>query len=247
MSLPSPAASQTGHCSEEKPYDRVVRTWKRIKRSKEGEDDQRSTPSLKRPCVADECLDFLRKKRVVSQDDQVWLEDEGCYDIVHSAWRNNYGTSPMENIVGKIHKFRLVSSGGVRSHLGTSHNITRQLKEKKTLLKHAETVAVQRGNMELVQQLKHEIQGLLLVEGKLWQQRSKSHWIKSGYKNTSFFHNRASHRFRHNTIHGLRNSRGEMCNGDDKVADLMVEHYIGLFTSLQPSEIDSVSQHVSRC
>ena len=37
------------------------------------------------------------------------------------------------------------------------------------MLKQAESVAVQGGNVEVVQQLKHEIQELLLVEEKLWQ------------------------------------------------------------------------------
>ena len=42
------------------------------------------------------------------------------------------------------------------------------------MLKQVETVAVQGGNVEIVHQLKYEIQRLLLVEEKLWQQRSKS-------------------------------------------------------------------------
>ena len=114
------------------------------------------------------------------------------------------------------------------------------------MLKQAESVAVQGGNVETGHQLKHEIQRLLLVEEKLWQQRSKSHWIKSGDKNTSFFHNRASQRYRRNTIHGLLNARGEMCCGDKKVAELMVEYYTDLFTSSQPSEIDMVLHHIPR-
>ena len=39
---------------------------------------------------------------------------------------------------------------------------------------------------------------------------------------------------------------GEMCNGDDKVANLLVEYYTDLFTSSQPIEIDAVLQHVSK-
>jgi len=107
-------------------------------------------------------------------------------------------------------------------------------------------VAVQGGNVEIVHQLKHEIQRLLLVEEKLWQLRSKSHWIKLGDKNTSFFHNRASQRYRRNTIHGLLNAKGEMCCGEEKVAELMVEYYTDLFTSSQPSEIDMVLHHIPR-
>ena len=114
------------------------------------------------------------------------------------------------------------------------------------MLKQVETVAVQGGNVEIVHQLKYEIQRLLLVEEKLWQQRSNHNWIKSKDQNTSFFHNRASQRYRQNTIHGLLNASGEMCCADKKVAKLMVEYYTDLFTSSQPSEVDMVLQHVSR-
>ena len=35
---------------------------------------------------------------------QVWLEDEGCHEIVHSAWRSDYGASLMDKVAGKIRK-----------------------------------------------------------------------------------------------------------------------------------------------
>ena len=77
-------------------------------------------------------------------------------------------------------------------------------------------------------------------------QRSQSHWIKSKDKNTSYFHSRTSHRFHRNNIHGLRNANGEMCIGDDNVVDLLVDYYIGLFTTANPCSIESVLQHVPR-
>ena len=48
------------------------------------------------------------------------------------------------------------------------------------------------GSVELFLQLKGEVAELLRVEEKMWQQRSHVHWMVSGDKNTSYFHNRAS-------------------------------------------------------
>ena len=118
--------------------------------------------------------------------------------------------------------------------------------EKNRQLKQAEIVAAQEDNFAHVQQLKHEINGLLMVEEKLWHQRSQSHWIKSDDRNTSYFHSKASHRFRRNSIHGLQNSNGEMCIGDENVAALLVEYYTGLFSTRNPCEIDSILQIVPR-
>ena len=56
--------------------------------------------------------------------------------------------------------------------------------------------------------LKQELAGLLVKEEKLWQQRFKTHWMKSGDKNSRYFHTRASQRYRRNWILGLRNSNG---------------------------------------
>ena len=75
------------------------------------------------------------------------------------------------------------------------NNISRALKEKKYLLKLAEEAAQKGCPFDRVADLKKEILELLGQEEKLWQQRSYVHWLSSGDKNTSFFHNKASQRF----------------------------------------------------
>ena len=66
--------------------------------------------------------------------------------------------------------------------------------------------------MEFFLQLKTEVAELLRVEEKMWQQRSYVHWMISGDKNSSYFHNRASQQFRRNNITELRDSRGRMAS-----------------------------------
>ena len=80
MSLLNPAGSPSDQRSEENLCGRVVRTWKRIICSKEGEIDQRNSPSLKRPLDAEEDLNYQKKKRVVSQD-----EDEADYGMAEAV------------------------------------------------------------------------------------------------------------------------------------------------------------------
>lgn len=69
--------------------------------------------------------------------------------------------------------------------------------------------------------------------------------MKSGDKNSSYFHNRASHRFIRNRILGLRDLRGVMCIGDDNVAELLENYYRQLFTSAIPCNMDEVTRHAS--
>lgn len=65
--------------------------------------------------------------------------------------------------------------------------ITQSLNSKKRLLKLIEETAVVSGRIELVLQLKREINDLLSQEEKLWQQRSKTQWMKRAIKTPVIF------------------------------------------------------------
>ena len=88
------------------------------------------------------------------------------------AWSQNFKTFPMTNVAGKINKCQ---SSLERWSKQNFDNITKQLVEKKKQLKQAERVATPANNFDQIQQLKHEINGLLVAEEKLWHQRSQSH------------------------------------------------------------------------
>lgn len=86
--------------------------------------------------------------------------------------------------------------------------------------------------------LKAELRYLPSIEEKLWQQRSKLHWLKEGEQNTRYFHGKTSQRFRRNTVKRLRNSSGVWCEGDKQVANLFIQYFRQLFTISNLSQID---------
>lgn len=88
-------------------------------------------------------------------------------------------------------------------------------------MKEAKVSAMNGGNVEYLVQLKNELASLIVKEEQMWQQRSKSHWMKLGDKNSKYFHTKPSQRFRRNWILELENSMGVMCMGDDYVARLL--------------------------
>nr|POE84454.1 hypothetical protein CFP56_40774 [Quercus suber] len=71
--------------------------------------------------------------------------------------------------------------------------------------------------------LKTEVNDLLKLEEKLWQQWSHTHWMVSGDKNTAYFHNQASQKFRRNNIPELRTLEGRVVSGDEDISALIVE------------------------
>ena len=72
------------------------------------------------------------------------------------------------------------------------------------------------------------------------------HWMVSGDKNTSYFHNRASQKFRRNTITALRGQNGEMVSGEDEIAALAMGYYKSLFSSSTLDNFEDVVQHTQR-
>ena len=68
----------------------------------------------------------------------------------------------------------------------------------------------------------------------MWQQRSRSLFLKCGDRNTNYFHSKASHRFCRNRISGLRDASNLRCTEDSVIRNIVCDYYQSLFTSSQP-------------
>ena len=84
------------------------------------------------------------------------------------------------------------------------------------------------------------------MEEQMWQQRSRTHWLVSGDSNTKYFHNRASQRFRRNSISELRDPNGVLFSGEENASAMIVDFYSKLFSSSNPCDMESVVQHTKR-
>ena len=94
--------------------------------------------------------------------------------------------------------------------------------------------------MDAINQLKWEINGLLIKEEKMWKQRSRTLWLKEGDQNTKFFHNRASHRYKRNRIEELKNEAGVVCTNEEEIADILIAYYQQLFSTASPTCVQEV-------
>ena len=59
-------------------------------------------------------------------------------------------------------------------------------------------------------------------EDDTWRQRSRISWMQSGDRNTRFFHEKASARYKKNFIKGLMDENGVWLEGDKHVEELML-------------------------
>ena len=61
-----------------------------------------------------------------------------------------------------------------------------------------------------------------------------------GDRNTRFFHEKASARYKKNFIEGLLDENGRWLEGDEHVEELMLQYYESLFTSSGLAEFEEI-------
>ncbi|KAI5667521.1 hypothetical protein M9H77_17374 [Catharanthus roseus] len=64
-----------------------------------------------------------------------------------------------------------------------------------------------------------------------WKTRSRISWLKEGYRNTSYFHHKASQSKKQNTIEALTNDLGVQIEDDIELEDLAVNYFTQIFMS----------------
>lgn len=147
----------------------------------------------------------------------------------------------MLEVAKKIHTCGVKLTGRSKNSFGI---IRKLLEEKKKLLTKAEMVAAKGGDQLLVKTLRKEINALLDKESQMWQQRSRELFLKCGDRNTSYFHSKASQRFRRNRILGLKNNQNVWCTEAPQIKSIAFEYYQSLFSTSAPSNFGEVLHKV---
>ena len=92
-------------------------------------------------------------------------------------------------------------------------------------------------NMGEMNEVKSELNRMLLVEEDMWHQRSRNCWLKAGDRNTTFFHTKAN-RHQRNLISKIRGLNEEWLEDEEMIGSTFVEYFEQLFTSFQPTISD---------
>lgn len=100
-------------------------------------------------------------------------------------------------------------------------------KLKKLLIK-AEREAILSGNNVQVRQSKVEIEVLLNREATMWAKRSRLLWAREGDRNTKYFHDCATKRYRKNLIKGIRDEDGVWRVQQEEIGSVLVNYYKSL-------------------
>ena len=70
-----------------------------------------------------------------------------------------------------------------------------------------------------------------------WKQRSRSEWLKSGDRNTKFFHSKASQWIHKNEIRGLENSQAEWVQDKNGIVIEIENYFCNIFSRILPDDV----------
>ena len=101
-------------------------------------------------------------------------------------------------------------------------------------------------NLDRINEVKREINELLHHEEVFWWRRARSIWLPDGDKNTKYFHQRASQRWRKNIIDGLHDSNRVWCTDTEGIATIADDYYKNLFTTSNNLNMDGVLASVEK-
>ena len=99
-------------------------------------------------------------------------------------------------------------------------------------------------NHDMVISLRREVQALLVKEEKMWKQRSRTSWLKDDDRNTKYFHSRASHRRRRNTLSVVRLDTGELSSDPELIRTQFMNYYTELFTAAPLEDVDVILEGI---
>ncbi|KAL5818851.1 hypothetical protein ACOSQ4_022693 [Xanthoceras sorbifolium] len=110
------------------------------------------------------------------------------------------------------------------------------------------TSTIQEDGWPRIREVENDLDGLFQQEEEYWRQRSQVDWLRSGDKNTKFFHSKASGRRAMNRILGLQDSLGAWCDSPGGMERIVEDYFVNIFSSLCPSsaDLDRVLGCVSR-
>ena len=172
--------------------------------------------------------------------ESIWLKDPRCQAIVEEAWDEGlYGRS------GDVLN-RCLESWGARLEVWNGSQFGNVGKKVVELQKKLEWLELQPSTPNMIRSLKNtriELNCWMDKEDDMSRQRSRISWLQSEDRNTRFFHEKASTRYKRISLM-VSWMDGRWLDGDEHMEELMLQYYERLFTSSGPTNFEEMLEAV---
>ncbi|KAF7821099.1 reverse transcriptase [Senna tora] len=165
--------------------------------------------------------------------EQFWLENDECLPIIQEAWQE---TNSSDGLRAISHKINEVSA---KLQVWEKNTFKRADKEiiilRKILSDLSNDVSLE-GRIDQVRCIKRQFADLRKQEEQFWESRARVKWLRSGDKNTRFFHTVTMQRRNINRISSIQLSNGEWEIDEARILEVFPGFYSDLFTSINPPD-----------
>ncbi|XP_057444459.1 uncharacterized protein LOC130736674 [Lotus japonicus] len=190
------------------------------------------------PATVEERSEFTRNRVKMFRFEEIWLESgEECTEIVTECW-NDQDVHFLEK-VGKLGQN--LEAWGKAKYGDIPKRIAETKKQLQRLQREVQTIQVVSASKES----EKELEELLKIEEIAWAQRSRATWLKSGDKNTRFFHTKATQRRKRNLIEEIEDANGVKFQRDVDIARVLKNYFEDIFSSSNPSGEEELASLVA--
>jgi len=87
--------------------------------------------------------------------------------------------------------------------------------------------------------IKEELNDLLEQEDLKWRQRAKEDWLKSGDRNSRYFHACTNQKHRRSRVSTIRDKEGRLCSTKEEIKGAFVDYFNELFKGGESLNVDN--------
>ncbi|KAF7825904.1 reverse transcriptase [Senna tora] len=178
----------------------------------------------------------LRSQKVFKFE-QFWLDHDQCLPLIEQAWNDGVSSEGLDAICLKI---SVVSSKLQEWEKSTFKRADKKIMKLQSELGDKYNEASVEGRMEEINGLKRKIALLRKQEEQFWEARAQVKWLRSGDKNTRFFHAMTLQRRSTNRISRIQLDNGEWEIDESQFPEVFSGLYSDLFTSSNPPDPSSL-------
>lgn len=150
-----------------------------------------------------------------------WLNFKYAKKVVNNSWKDSEGRGAHhlnKRIAGCIKNLHLWSKERLKGSIQSA------IRKKEEEIKKLEAEACVSDD-KCLDKAEMELEILLEEEEHYWRSRSREVWLKSGDRNTKWFHAKASQRRKKNRIEGIFDPNGNWRDKEEDIARVATEYF----------------------
>lgn len=153
----------------------------------------------------------------------VWLVNNDLEQVVRDVWapKNTFNDN-IKNLIPSLEEWNSSVFGNIRRKkdrlLARIAGIQRKLMTEK-----------HNGLLNLEKRLQNDLEDILFQEELHWFQKSREEWIRSGDRNTRFYHMATTMKKSKNRVTGLLNDEGVMVTEENEMKEMIMNYFKSLF------------------